>query len=66
MRVQHETVLLGELHDAAYHRQVRFCAAYVELPQRDVRVLLQPLLDVRNDRLVAYPAGGFSTRAVGP
>ena len=66
MRVQHETMLLRQLHEAAHHWLVRLLAAVVEFPQRDVRVLLQSLLDVQNDRLVAYPTGDFSLRAVRP
>src|SRR5262249_45876422 len=65
MSVEHEPILLRKLPDAAHHRQLRVCATNMELPQRDVLVLLQSLLDVRDDRFVTKPTGGFPVLPVG-
>jgi hypothetical protein len=60
MRVQHESVPLGQLHDTMDDRQIRIRAMHVKLTDRDVPVPRQPFFEVREHRFITKPARGFA------
>src|SRR5262245_1318985 len=64
--VQDELVLLGELHDTLRHREIGVCSVHVELADRNVPVLAQPLLEIGNDCLVPYPRRQISSLPIRP
>ena len=64
--MQQDLVLSGELDHPARHRQVGVGAEEMELADRDVAVLPQPLLDVGHDGLVAHPGPDLAALPVRP
>ena len=65
VRMQEQVVLFRQRDHAPRHRQIGVGAVQVELADGDIAVASQPILEERDDGLVAHPGADVAAGAVG-